>query len=250
MTPDRSRADGAVPGALCLVLHSHLPWLQHHGVWPLGEEWLHQAWVESYVPLVAELTRSRPRATATSSRSASPRCWPPSSTTRTPSSRRAPGRPCGSCAAVSWASQPATGRRASRATSTPRPPRRRRPWRRAGAPAVPGPALAGRRRRGPAARRPGDAPVPAAAAPRDGRRRPAGRPRGQPVAARLAARGHLVARVRLPPRAWAGTWPRPGVTTSSSTSRPSPTAAARPPPGGRSTARTSWRCRATWRSPT
>jgi 1,4-alpha-glucan branching enzyme len=55
MTSDRSRADGTVPGALCLVLHSHLPWLQHHGVWPLGEEWLHQAWVESYVPLVAEL---------------------------------------------------------------------------------------------------------------------------------------------------------------------------------------------------
>lgn len=46
---------GAVPGSFALVLHSHLPWLRHHGVWPLGEEWLHQAWVESYVPLVAEL---------------------------------------------------------------------------------------------------------------------------------------------------------------------------------------------------
>ena len=45
----------AVPGVFCLVLHSHLPWLRHHGVWPVGEEWLHQAWVESYVPLVAEL---------------------------------------------------------------------------------------------------------------------------------------------------------------------------------------------------
>jgi 1,4-alpha-glucan branching enzyme len=44
-----------VPGAFCLVLHSHLPWLPGHGVWPLGEEWLHQAWAESYVPLVAEL---------------------------------------------------------------------------------------------------------------------------------------------------------------------------------------------------
>ena len=44
-----------VPGAFCLVLHSHLPWLPGHGVWPLGEEWLFQAWVESYVPLVAEL---------------------------------------------------------------------------------------------------------------------------------------------------------------------------------------------------
>jgi 1,4-alpha-glucan branching enzyme len=45
----------AVPGAFCLVLHSHLPWLPGHGVWPLGEEWLFQAWAESYVPLVAEL---------------------------------------------------------------------------------------------------------------------------------------------------------------------------------------------------
>lgn len=44
-----------VPGSFCLVLHSHLPWLPGHGVWPLGEEWLFQAWVESYVPLVAEL---------------------------------------------------------------------------------------------------------------------------------------------------------------------------------------------------
>ncbi|SDP22461.1 1,4-alpha-glucan branching enzyme [Pedococcus dokdonensis] len=44
-----------MPGAFCLVLHSHLPWLPGHGVWPLGEEWLFQAWVESYVPLVAEL---------------------------------------------------------------------------------------------------------------------------------------------------------------------------------------------------
>ena len=45
----------AVPGAFCLVLHSHLPWLPGHGVWPLGEEWLHQAVGEAYVPLVAEL---------------------------------------------------------------------------------------------------------------------------------------------------------------------------------------------------
>jgi 1,4-alpha-glucan branching enzyme len=45
----------SVPGAFCLVLHSHLPWLPGHGVWPLGEEWLFQAWAESYVPLVAEL---------------------------------------------------------------------------------------------------------------------------------------------------------------------------------------------------
>jgi len=31
-------------GTFCLVLHSHLPWLARHGTWPVGEEWLYQAW--------------------------------------------------------------------------------------------------------------------------------------------------------------------------------------------------------------
>lgn len=39
-------------GTFCLVLHSHLPWLPHHGTWPVGEEWLYQAWANSYLPLV------------------------------------------------------------------------------------------------------------------------------------------------------------------------------------------------------
>ncbi len=39
-------------GSFCLVLHSHLPWLAHHGAWPVGEEWLYQAWAHSYLPLV------------------------------------------------------------------------------------------------------------------------------------------------------------------------------------------------------
>jgi 1,4-alpha-glucan branching enzyme len=38
-------------GTFCLVLHSHLPWLAHHGVWPVGEEWLYQAWAGSYLPV-------------------------------------------------------------------------------------------------------------------------------------------------------------------------------------------------------
>jgi 1,4-alpha-glucan branching enzyme len=45
----------AVPGIFCLVLHTHLPWLAHHGRWPVGEEWLYQAWAESYLPLVGVL---------------------------------------------------------------------------------------------------------------------------------------------------------------------------------------------------
>ena len=47
-----------VPGAFCLVLHSHLPWLPGHGVWPLGEEWLSRPgwsptsrWSPSWTPL-------------------------------------------------------------------------------------------------------------------------------------------------------------------------------------------------------
>ncbi|SDH45259.1 1,4-alpha-glucan branching enzyme [Actinokineospora alba] len=39
-------------GSFALVLHSHLPWLPHHGTWPVGEEWLYQAWAHSYLPIV------------------------------------------------------------------------------------------------------------------------------------------------------------------------------------------------------
>jgi 1,4-alpha-glucan branching enzyme len=37
------------------VLHSHLPWLAHHGIWPVGEEWLYQAWAGSYLPILRTL---------------------------------------------------------------------------------------------------------------------------------------------------------------------------------------------------
>lgn len=52
MTPT---ATGPV-GTLCVVLHSHLPWVAGHGSWPVGEEWLHQAWSASYLPLVRVLS--------------------------------------------------------------------------------------------------------------------------------------------------------------------------------------------------
>jgi 1,4-alpha-glucan branching enzyme len=44
-------------GSFCLVLHSHLPWLPHHGTWPVGEEWLYQAWAHSYLPMIDLLER-------------------------------------------------------------------------------------------------------------------------------------------------------------------------------------------------
>jgi 1,4-alpha-glucan branching enzyme len=44
-------------GTCCIVLHTHLPWLAHHGAWPVGEEWLHQAWAASYLPVIDLLDR-------------------------------------------------------------------------------------------------------------------------------------------------------------------------------------------------
>jgi 1,4-alpha-glucan branching enzyme len=42
-------------GRLAIVLHSHSPWLIGHGSWPVGEEWLRQAWAHSYLPVLALL---------------------------------------------------------------------------------------------------------------------------------------------------------------------------------------------------
>ncbi len=58
MNGGRAGGDRREPvGSFCLVLHSHLPWLARHGAWPVGEEWLYQAWAGSYLP-VLELLRS------------------------------------------------------------------------------------------------------------------------------------------------------------------------------------------------
>lgn len=46
-----------VPGRLCIVLHTHLPWVPHFGTWPVGEEWLFQAFTQSWQPLVNLLER-------------------------------------------------------------------------------------------------------------------------------------------------------------------------------------------------
>lgn len=38
-----------------LALHSHLPWVLHHGRWPHGSDWLTEAAVDTYLPLVEAL---------------------------------------------------------------------------------------------------------------------------------------------------------------------------------------------------
>ena len=42
-------------GTFCLVLHTHLPWVAHNGTWPVGEEWLHQAFTGSWRRVLAVL---------------------------------------------------------------------------------------------------------------------------------------------------------------------------------------------------
>ncbi|MFX0100397.1 MAG: 1,4-alpha-glucan branching protein domain-containing protein [Candidatus Hodarchaeota archaeon] len=42
-------------GHFSFVLHSHLPWVLNHGVWPHGTSWLNEAAAETYLPLLIEL---------------------------------------------------------------------------------------------------------------------------------------------------------------------------------------------------
>ncbi|WP_131787513.1 1,4-alpha-glucan branching protein domain-containing protein [Protofrankia symbiont of Coriaria ruscifolia] len=51
------RASAEPIGTFCLVLHTHLPWVAHAGAWPVGEEWLYQAWTGAYLPVVDLLER-------------------------------------------------------------------------------------------------------------------------------------------------------------------------------------------------
>jgi 1,4-alpha-glucan branching enzyme len=44
-------------GTCCVVLHTHLPWVAHAGAWPVGEEWLHQAFTGSWRRVLAVLDR-------------------------------------------------------------------------------------------------------------------------------------------------------------------------------------------------
>ncbi len=39
-------------GNYTLILHTHLPWVLHHGNWPHGQDWLTEAVAECYIPLL------------------------------------------------------------------------------------------------------------------------------------------------------------------------------------------------------
>jgi 1,4-alpha-glucan branching enzyme len=45
-------------GALALVLHSHMPYVEGFGTWPFGEEWLWEAVASVYLPLLEVLSET------------------------------------------------------------------------------------------------------------------------------------------------------------------------------------------------
>lgn len=52
---EESTGEQRAIGAFALVLHTHLPYCRKAGRWPHGEEWLHEALAETYVPLLDAL---------------------------------------------------------------------------------------------------------------------------------------------------------------------------------------------------
>jgi 1,4-alpha-glucan branching enzyme len=47
-------------GALALLLHTHMPYVEGFGTWPFGEEWLWEAIASCYLPLLDLLDRGAP----------------------------------------------------------------------------------------------------------------------------------------------------------------------------------------------
>jgi 1,4-alpha-glucan branching enzyme len=62
--PTQSSGLGSSPGrergALAIVLHTHMPYVEGFGTWPFGEEWLWEAMVGCYLPLLELLDRDVP----------------------------------------------------------------------------------------------------------------------------------------------------------------------------------------------
>ncbi len=57
-------SDAVADGALALVLHTHMPYVEGFGTWPFGEEWLWEAIATSYLPLLDVLDAGSPASPA------------------------------------------------------------------------------------------------------------------------------------------------------------------------------------------
>jgi hypothetical protein len=54
---------GGRDGALAIVLHTHMPYVEGFGTWPFGEEWLWEAVATCYLPLLDALDAAPGRVT-------------------------------------------------------------------------------------------------------------------------------------------------------------------------------------------
>ena len=59
----RAAAMRPAPGALAIVLHTHMPYVEGFGTWPFGEEWLWEAVATCYLPLLDVLDAAPGRVT-------------------------------------------------------------------------------------------------------------------------------------------------------------------------------------------
>src|SRR6202008_1731501 len=59
----RGRPTAMTEGRLAVVLHSHMPYVEGHGTWPFGEEWLWEAVATCYLPLLDVLDAAPGRVT-------------------------------------------------------------------------------------------------------------------------------------------------------------------------------------------
>jgi 1,4-alpha-glucan branching enzyme len=59
MRPGTRHPTPGTRGALAIVLHSHMPYVEGFGTWPFGEEWLWEAVATVYLPLL-EVLRDKP----------------------------------------------------------------------------------------------------------------------------------------------------------------------------------------------
>jgi 1,4-alpha-glucan branching enzyme len=58
--PSGPCAPGRDRGALAIVLHTHMPYVEGFGTWPFGEEWLWEAMAACYLPLLDLLDADAP----------------------------------------------------------------------------------------------------------------------------------------------------------------------------------------------
>jgi 1,4-alpha-glucan branching enzyme len=59
-TPSGTSAPRRERGALAIVLHTHMPYVEGFGTWPFGEEWLWEAMTGCYLPLLDLLDEDVP----------------------------------------------------------------------------------------------------------------------------------------------------------------------------------------------